>query len=230
MRVLITAPLRQSVEVFREYQESLDKLIIPRGVEVDRYFVVNDCPEVIPYIRGTFDVFDTHDGYVKTDNDHLWNWGNLGKMFTLRQMTVQRALKQKYDAFFSVDTDLVLHPETLMDLLLANKDIVSEIFWTNDWCNAWTCDQYTAPLEEWKTPGLYRVGMTGACMLVKRKVLEMGVDYRPIPNIYQALWGEDRHFCIRAACHDVEMWVDTHHPATHLYTEKEYQEYMRRKK
>ena len=52
MKVLIAAPLRQDPKIFTEYQKGLDSLIIPDGVEVDRYFVVNDCDEVIPYIRG----------------------------------------------------------------------------------------------------------------------------------------------------------------------------------
>jgi hypothetical protein len=68
--------------------------------------------------------------------------------------------------------------------------------------------------------------MTGACTLVKRKVFEADVDYTQIPNIYKALRGEDRHFCVRAACAGFEMWVDTHCPATHLYTEDEYNKFM----
>ena len=75
-------------------------------------------------------------------------------------------------------------------------------------------------------PGLYRCGMTGALTLVKRKVLEAGVDYTRIPNIRSALRGEDRHFCVRAACAGFEMWIDTHCPATHLYTRKLYEDYM----
>ena len=51
MKILIAAPLRQELHIFREYQRSLDELKIPEGVTVDRFFVVNDCPEVIPHIR-----------------------------------------------------------------------------------------------------------------------------------------------------------------------------------
>ena len=47
-KVLITAPLRQDIRVFREYQLGLDALEVPEGVTVDRYFVVNNCPEVVP--------------------------------------------------------------------------------------------------------------------------------------------------------------------------------------
>ena len=50
-KVLIAAPLRQDPKIFEEYQKGLDALIIPEGVIADRYFVVNDCDNVIPYIR-----------------------------------------------------------------------------------------------------------------------------------------------------------------------------------
>ena len=50
-RVLIAAPLRQDPKVFEEYQKGLDRLIVPDGVEADRFFVVNDCWEVVPHIR-----------------------------------------------------------------------------------------------------------------------------------------------------------------------------------
>ena len=231
-RILITAPLRQEPKIFCEYQESLDRLRIPDGCEVDRFFVVNDCPEVIPYIRGAeYVVRDNGNEYRKTGNDHLWSLENMLRMGDLRNETIQRALAWNYDAWFSVDTDLVVHPDTLETLIKADKDIVSEIFWTRApsgryWCNAWDCDQSSGFLQEWKTPGLYRCGMTGALTLVKRHVLEAGVSYERIPNIMQALRGEDRHFCVRAACLGFEMWIDSHCPARHLYTEDEYNKWM----
>lgn len=228
MKVLITAPLRQSKGIFEAYQNALDRLIVPGGVEVDRFFVVNDCPEIIPYIRGGYEVMNTGDLYQKTHDDHIWTHDNLTKMHALRNRTVKAMLDGGYDYWFSVDTDLVLQPETLATLLSADKDIVSEIFWTKNWCNAWLYDQAAGMLKEWKNPGLYQVGMTGACTLVKRKVFEAGVDYSPIPCIVKALWGEDRHFCIRAACAGFEMWIDTHYPAEHLFTDALYREYLRR--
>ena len=70
--------------------------------------------------------------------------------------------------------------------------------------------------------------MTGALTLVKRGVFEAGVGYAPIPNIRRALVGEDRHFSVRAACAGFRMYLDTHCPATHLYTEEEYQKFKAR--
>lgn len=229
MKVLIAAPLRQDVDVFLEYQEALDKLIIPGGVKVDRYFVVNDCPEVIPYIKGDYDVCDTGDKYEKCVNDHCWSQDNLDKMPQLRNMTIRRCLDGYYDYLFSIDTDVIVQPETLVTLLETDKSIVSEIFWTNGWCNAWMYDQSGGMSQGWHEPGLYQVGMTGACTLMKDFVFRRGVNYSRIPNILNVLRGEDRWFSIRAACAGFDMYVDTHYPATHLFTRGEYEQYMRRK-
>ena len=225
-KILITAPLRQDADIFEAYQTGLDRLEVPEGFEVSRFFVVNDCAEVIPLIRNAkYVTADTGDEYRKTSETHEWTLELMAKMSGLRNRTIAEALDGGFDYWFSVDTDLVLDPMTLRYLLEADRDIVSEIFWTQNWCNAWEHDQYSPPLERWRKPGLYRVGMTGACTLVKRRVFEAGVDYTQIPNIWKALRGEDRHFCVRAACAGFEMWVDTHVPATHLYTRAEYERF-----
>ena len=239
MKILITAPLKQDPKIFEEYQESLDRLIIPEGFTADRFYVVNDCPEIIPHIRNAaYIIHNTGDPYIKSENDHLWTEDNFNKMSDLRNMTICYMLGRGYEYayWFSVDTDLVLNPHTLEYLIAADKDIVSEIFWTMSrsglWCNAWMWDQYGMDpehMEQWKQPGLYQVGMTGALTLVKRRVFEAGVGYARIPNIRHAMQGEDRHFCIRAACAGFEMWLDTNAPATHLYSEEIYGEYIRKK-
>jgi len=231
-KILITAPLRQDTDVFQAYQESLDRLEVPEGFEVSRFFVVNNCKEVIPFIRDAeYIERETNEEYQKTHNDHIWTLDNMLKMSELRNETIRWAMEGGYDYWLSIDTDIILNPWTLYRLLEADKDIVSEIFWTtapngHDWCNAWLHDQSAGMPEEWRQPGLYQVGMTGALTLVKRKVFEAGVDYTPIPNIRQALRGEDRHFCVRAACAGFELWIDTHCPARHLFTRRLYEEYM----
>ena len=231
-RILITAPLRQDTDVFQAYQDGLDRLEIPEGYEVSRFFVVNDCDEVIPFIRDAKYIrTETGEAYEKTQNDHLWTLDLMWKMGELRNMTIREMLEDGFDYWLSADTDIVMDPKTLRTLISADKDIVSEIFWTQApngkyWCNAWMHDQSAGMPEEWRKPGLYRCGMTGALTLVKRKVFEAGVDYSRIPNINTALRGEDRHFCVRAACAGFELWIDSHCPARHLYTRQLYEDYM----
>ena len=224
-RVLIAAPLRQDPKIFREYQKGLDSLIIPDGVSVDRYFVVNDCDEVIPYIPGA--EFDVVNNGAMMYQDHLWTGELVGNMATYRNMTIRKALDGGYDYLLSVDTDLVLEEHTLQQLLEDDKDCVAGMFWTNGWSNCWMYDQVSENnLPEWQTPGVYRVGGTGALFLIKRKVLEAGVDYTPIPNLRKAVFGEDRHFCIRAVCNGFELWADNHCQPVHLYRNKQYDDYI----
>ena len=230
-KILICAPLRQDADIFREYQDSIDRLEVPEGFEVSRFFVVNDCPEVKGEIRGAeWTEVEIGEDYIKTDEDHLWNIQLMNKVGALRNMTIRKMLEGSFDYWLSVDTDLILDPWTLYRLIEADKDIVSEIFWTQHWCNAWDCDQYSPPRDEWRKPGLYQVGMTGACTLVKRRVFEAGVDYTQIPNIWKALRGEDRHFCVRAACAGFELWIDSHCPAEHLYTRRVFEDYKARRR
>ena len=235
IKILITAPLKQERKIFKEFQDGLDRLEIPDGITIDRFYVVNDCPEIIQDIRGEYEVINTGDIYRKAINTHVWTNDNLSKMHELRNATIKKALDGGYDYWWSIDTDLVVHPQTLKALLEADKDIVAEIFWTMGttgkyWSNAWLYDQATgAGNPEWRTPGVYEIGGTGACLLVKRKVFEAGVDYSAIPCIKKVLWGEDRHFCIRAMCAGFKLWLDTHYPAEHLYTEQCYKNFRRRR-
>ena len=225
-KVLIAAPLRQDPKIFREYQKGLDGLIIPDDVQVDRFFVVNDCWEVVPEIRDAEYVEVNHES-IMLYRDHFWTKELVSDMSVYRNMTIRKALEGGYDYLLSVDTDLVLEPHTLQVLLEADKDCVAGLFWTNGWSNAWMYDQCTVnDKPEWHEPGLYQVGGTGALFLIKRKVLEAGVDYTPIPNLRQAVFGEDRHFCIRAVCNGFEIWADTHCEPVHLYDEGHYQQYM----
>ena len=225
-RVLIAAPLRQDPKIFREYQKGLDSLILPDGVTADRYFVVNDCDEVIPEIRNaSYDVINSDT--VTMYRDHVWDKKLVSNMSVYRNMTIRKALEGGYDYLFSVDTDLVLEKHTLCQLIEDDKDCVAVLFWTNGWSNAWMYDQVEGNnLPEWRTPGLYRVGGTGAAFLIRRKVLERGVDYTPIPNLRKAVFGEDRHFCIRAVCHGFEIWADNRCQPVHLYRNKHYDDYI----
>ena len=225
MKVLIAAPLRQEPKIFKEYQKSLDNLIIPEGVEVDRFFVVNDCPEVIPEIRGA-EYVEINSENVTMYQNHIWDHQLISNMSVYRNMTIRKALEGGYDYLFSVDTDLVLEPHTLEVLLKAGKDIVAGLFWTNGWSNAWLYDQADGYNPEWVKPGLYRVGGTGAIILIKRNVLEKGVDYSPIPNLRKAVFGEDRYFCIRAVCNGFDIWADSHCLPVHLYKEPDYRNFM----
>jgi len=236
MRVLIGAPLKQKPHIFEQHLKSLKALEIPEGVEVDFFWVVNDCPEVIPLLNENEYCVKNYGWEYKCDEEeHHWDLVGMNHMSEMRNILLRKALYEGYDYYFSVDTDLVLQPQTLAHLLETKKSLIAEVFWTkgkdgNYWSNAWEYDQcssFPEDVAEWQNPGIYAVGGTGACFLIHRGVLERGVSYTRIPCIVRALLGEDRHFCIRAICLGYTIYLDTYYPAIHLYRESEYQAYMR---
>lgn len=184
---------------------------------------------------------ETTDSYQKDEHTHYWTEALIWKVAALKNKIISYAVEQKMDYIFFVDSDIVLHPATLEKLLASQKDIISCIFWTQ-WQpgtqalpQVWLKDEYEQFthhrgealsdteraarhqefLEQMRKPGTYEVGGLGACTLITREALNKGVHFGEIPNL--SFWGEDRHFCIRAAALGISLFVDTHYPAFHLY-------------
>jgi GT2 family glycosyltransferase len=97
--------------------------------------------------------------------------------------------------------------------------------------NSWMYNDYSLTsgfINKLKEKGTHRVGMTGACTLIKRKVFDNEfVNWNTIYNIDFSIW-EDRAFCIKVASAGFEIYTDTNYPATHLYREEDYIEHMKR--
>lgn len=183
--------------------------------------------------------------YECNDNTHHWNEHLIWKVAGFKNMMIQFALKDEYDYLFLIDSDLILHPATLESLIKAKKDIISEVFWTKwqphfpELPQVWLFDQYEqypkkrnesltsdeltsrhrSFIEQIKIPGVYEVGGLGACTLISKNALQAGVNFEEIKNV--SFWGEDRHFCIRAAALGFKLYVDTNYPAYHIYRESD---------
>jgi glycosyltransferase involved in cell wall biosynthesis len=165
------------------------------------------------------------------------------KVASFKDRMIQRARNDNYDYLFLIDSDIVLHPHTIEQLLLAKKDILSNVFWTK-WHptlspepQVWLSDTSTqyvindgeqisreeawirrqAFLDQLRMPGVFEVGGLGACTLISKHALHKGVSFRKMRNL--TFWGEDRHFCVRAVALGLSLFVDTHLPACHIYRE-----------
>lgn len=184
--------------------------------------------------------------YKCDETTHYWNDDLMNKVGEYKDRIIEYAVENNFDYLFFIDSDLVINKRLIKHLLDSGKDIVSEIFWTK-WTpqsiplpNVWLYDQYnlapTAPSEQLgenelvlrkleflarlRVPGIYKVGGLGACTLISRQALVKGARFKQIENL-RVLRGEDRFFCIRAAVLDIELFVDTHYPAYHIYREAE---------
>jgi len=176
---------------------------------------------------------------------HLWLEDTVWKVAAMKDRILAMGQEGGYTHVFLADSDLLFHPHTLTQLLQAGQDVVSTIYWTR-WQvgttpmpQVWLHGEYeTYPLirqqetsehdrrlasqrffAELRVPGLYEVGGLGACTLISRQAIERGVSFREIPNL--SYWGEDRHFCVRAAALGIGLFVDTTYPAYHIYREED---------
>jgi len=245
-RILIAAPVREKPEILKEYAESLfnlncegiraDFLFIDDNTDKESARLLKKLAEILPCTLINGD----RQPACGTDYKHKWDNGTISRVGEYRNRILGFARDGNYDSLFFVDSDLLLHPNTLIHLSKQKKDIISEIYWTR-WApsgpfypQVWLYDNYTQyepggaalgpdkvreKTKEFhsmlKKPGVYKVGGLGGCTLISKKVINSNVSFSRIYNLSFA--GEDRHFCVRSAVNDFEMYVDTTFPAYHIY-------------
>lgn len=248
-RVLVGSPVYQKPEILDAFLMSLKKLN-EVTISIDYMFIDDNINEKSSQLLAEFSrekssviivQGNMYGEYVCNDESHHWDDSLMLKVANYKNHIINYAIENNYDYLFFVDSDLVLHPNLIEHLKTANKDIISEIFWSQ-WHknrplepNVWLFDEYDLVpkklgeklsekemyvrqerfLNQLKTPGIYEVGGLGACTLIKTAALIKGVSFKPIKNL--TIHGEDRFFCIRAAVLDIELFVDTHYPAYHIY-------------
>jgi hypothetical protein len=228
-RILIGAPVRQDHTTFYKYLKALNQLDTD-GIKVDFFFILHNSPRLKRFLKpNQFVEFESLNEYKRDNHTHHWTNENLKDVAIMKNALLRYVTDNKYDYFFLVDSDLILQPQTLKQLLSREVPIVAEVFWTkwtpdtDEQPNAWMFDYYgfhfDRQYEEFRKHDFFRVGMSGACILIKRNVIDSGVNYSPIHNVSYSLW-EDRAFCIRAAVHGWYIYLDTTCPPEHLYRQK----------
>lgn len=253
-KILVGSPIRQKPAILNEFLESLERLD-QTCYSLDYFFIDdNDLEESKVLLQsfakkkgGKCQITPAAGGqsseYCCNETTHYWSDENIWKIAAFKDKMIEFAHENNYDYLFLIDSDIVLHPKTIQQLIEDNKEIVSEIFWTR-WTpesiplpQVWLYDHYTLIeqrageqltqeqqvkrtvdfINKLKRPGVYEVGGLGACTLISKSALQKGISFRKIPNL--TFWGEDRHFCIRAAALGIGLHVDTHYPAYHIYRE-----------
>ena len=249
-RVLLGSPVRQQPEILNQFLLSLDEFTLNPTLHLDFFFVDDNTLEESSAMLVRFGAehphtvlhrFNNSTSYICSEDTHVWKEELIWKVAGFKNLMIEHAVKHDYDYLFLVDSDLVLHPETLRHLVSLEKDIVAEVFWTRwepsfpELPQVWISDQYNlfestrgesitqeeilqrvqSFLNKLRAPGVYLVGGLGACTLISRKALNSGLSFNEIYNV--SLIGEDRHFCIRAAALGFQLFADTHFPAFHIY-------------
>jgi len=247
-RVLIGSRVSGHPDSFRKFLTYLVKLE-QNGLEMDYLFIAKNTDEAVSSLLAGFareqcntSIINTghgeqHSPSSETINEDIWQIAHL------KDNLIEQARKKNYDYLLLVDADLILHPQTLSQLVKTGKDIISEIVWsqsqqeTNELPQAWLQDQYTLYrktrdetlseeeaekrtkefFDQLHQPGIYEVGGLGKCILISRKALAAGVSFAKIKNL--SFRNEDSHFSIRAAAMGFPLYVDTYFPARCIGTQ-----------
>lgn len=248
-RVLVGSPIYQKPAILKQFLKSLYQLQ-QTNILISFIFIDDNQDEqskqllqALSSSNSNVNVYPSNhsDIYLSDDRTHYWNEQLVWKVASMKDHIIQYALDQDYDYLFLIDSDILLHPETIEHLISSGKDIISEIFWTkwqpeaHEQPQVWLWDEYIQWeqkrgekltdeekglryqefLQKMRTPGIYEVGGLGACTLISKKAMQKGVNFKAISNL--SFWGEDRHFCVRAAALGIPLYVDTHFPAYHIY-------------
>jgi hypothetical protein len=259
-RILIASPVKQKPSIlthFLECLQSLDKT----DLAIEFAFIDdNDSPSILlqKFAQGNQHVCvlkgtEKSQVYQCNEQMHYWQEDIVWKVAKYKDYFIQLAREKNFDYLFLIDSDLALHPQTVTHLVSLDKDIVSEVYWTQ-WDQkliplpqVWLGGQYRLhninggeQLSEEETsrrqrefismlqcPGTYKVGGLGACTLISKKALATAISFRKIDNLDLA--GEDRHFCVRATVLGLELHADTYYPPYHMYRESELPELIHHK-
>ncbi|CDQ40340.1 MULTISPECIES: glycosyltransferase family 2 protein [Virgibacillus] len=251
-RVLIGSPIHQQHPILQEFLTalteiknttfSIDYLFIDDNTDQQSIHLLREFSDHTPHQTKILKPSHmNHQGYARDENTHIWNHQAIWKVAAFKNRIIDYAIKEEYDYLFLIDSDLIIHPNTIKHLIQMEKNIISTIFWTkwqpntNPLPQVWMKDEYTLYpsalgeqlsdeeknrrsmefINTLKNPGTYEVGGLGACTLIHANALKNGVNFNPIQNI--SFWGEDRHFCVRAQALGFQLFVDTHYPAFHIY-------------
>lgn len=235
-RILIGSPVRQTPSILKEFLDSL-KGLDREGFQVSYYLIDdNDNPassSMLTAFASSASCIvrpgaDSASTYRRDDATHYWPEEAVWRVAAYKDLMIEHAVDAKYDGLFLVDSDLVLHPQTLKQLWSAQADIISEIFWTR-WQpgqpalpQVWQSGSYSLTpefIEQLRGYGVFPVGGLGACTLIRSAAMNAGVRFHKVAGL--DMWGEDRHFCARAKSLGIDLYVDTHYPAYHIYREPE---------
>ena len=246
--VLIGSPIHQKPAILTEFLKGLSKLAT-EGLEFHYFFMDDNEEEESSKLLQQFKaehpfvkIEKNTEGMVFNDASHRWKDDVIEKVGKNKDKILNHALEADFDFVFLVDSDLVLHPQTLVHLASLEQEVVSEVFYTA-WQEGafmmpqvWLFDEYGfAPnkqfseaqkseifhqfVQKLETKGTYPVGGLGACTMISKSALEKGVKFERLYNL--TFWGEDRHFCIRAAALGIQLFASTFYPPFHIYRESD---------
>jgi cellulose synthase/poly-beta-1,6-N-acetylglucosamine synthase-like glycosyltransferase len=220
--ILIGCPVRNREWILPEYLKALENLDYPKEY-LAFHFILNDSTDKSKEILLNWKYETMKDGYryvriTELNFDYPPDWGETrittnGSSITrfnkgykaltvLRNLLLDLAwLDIKTDYLFSIDSDIIIKPDILSNLLLTEKHIIAGLI-KNDKINHNFIDSSGRRGDILPASKVFEVKITGAIILISRKVIDnKEIRYSP------SKIGEDEGFCLSAIAQGIKPYV-----------------------
>lgn len=198
MRVMIGCPVRNRAWILPQYLQYLTALVYPPD-QVEYCFVINDSQDKTEALLQEFARrFPVRLLYDNSSRPGGWRRGfyRFDRLAELRNRLLEAFLQSDCDYLLSVDSDILVPPHALQQLLRAEKDMISALVWNgaeigdDQFYNIFAWEKgRLLPIRDFPRDRVFPVDCTGAACLINRRVIEAGARYN-------SRWGpEDIGFC-----------------------------------
>jgi len=214
--ILIGCPVRNREWILPDYLQALENLDYPKE-NLAFHFILNDSKDKSKEILLNWKYETMKDGYryvriTELNFEYPEDWGetrittnassltrkNKGykALTVLRNLLLDLAwLDIKSDYLFSIDSDIIIKPDILSNLLQQKKHIIAGLV-SNDVSN------YNFTPKGKIPKGIMEVDVTGAIILISRKVIDnKKIRYSPGKT------GEDEGFCLSAKAQGFKSYI-----------------------
>ena len=148
IKILIGSPIHQKPEILELFLQSLQR-INKENFTLSYLFIDDNVNEISSNYLKEFQQNNAdvtilksayHDFYVTNDHTHQWTNNLVWKVANFKNEIINYCLEREFDYLFLIDSDILINPNTLSHLVSTEKNIISEIFWTQ-----WTPNHVALP-------------------------------------------------------------------------------------
>lgn len=219
MKAMIGAPVRNRSRTLPRYCQAISL----QDIEFKTMFIANDCNDDSVEILKSYGFnvvqHDLNDEATEQAERTHYKYNNIA---TVRNVLLDKFLESDYDYLMSIDTDVIISPGSVQQLIDRDKDVVSMLIPNGIEKEHFNVmkkvrnhvvseDVYASLFVDELQDEMVRCDLTGAVYLIKRDVIESGARYADHTN------GEDTPFCETAIRNGFQLWCDTTLRLVHMF-------------